>query len=208
MAEALLPYALTTVQRIKDRLALTDTNFDALILRWINASSDFIENYCERRFKETSYSNELYSVENPKAAFIALRQYPVSAISSFQYKVGTPSTPNYTDFLVDNYEIDEGGRFGLVRVYQHVPTGINSIRASYTAGYKINFANYGDMSTHTLPADLTQVCENLVVRAFKRRELADKSQESYDGGTITWRKELSDEDTMTLADYKRPVILA
>ena len=47
-------YALTSLQRVKDRLGLTSSGFDSLLERLINASTDLIESYCGRRFKETA----------------------------------------------------------------------------------------------------------------------------------------------------------
>jgi len=84
---------------------------------------------------------------------------------------------------------------GIVRVYGVLPRIYNNmIRASYVAGYPVDWANAGDHNTHWLPADLTSTAENVIVRRFTRRQLAGKSAQSLEGANITWRNELDAED--------------
>jgi hypothetical protein len=201
MPESLLPYSLTTVQRVKDRLGLTTTAHDALLLRLINSATDFIEGKCNRRFKETTYTNEMHSISGAHQNMVFLKNRPVIAIISAQYRAGTISNPQWTDFSTDDYELVENGAAGIVRFVNVPVLGINAVRFSYTAGYKIDFANYGDMTTHTLPADITELAERLVIRWFKRREAEGKSAESFAGGSVTWNSELTDEDKEILAKY-------
>jgi hypothetical protein len=202
MAELVVDYALTTKDRIKDRLGITGANFDTLIDRLISAMTDFIEGECNRRFKETTYTNEIYSVygENPK--YIFLKQAPVSSLTSLQYRAGTPSNPNWTNFIVDDYELLEDGKSGIVRIY-NLPTGINVVRATYTAGYKIDFANAGSQA-HTLPFDISDLCERLVVKEFKKRDAEGKASESFEGGTTNWRELLEEADKLIINRYRRP----
>jgi len=104
-------------------------------------------------------------------------------IASFQWRAGTPSNPSWTDFIADQYELINprtdpiSGQIwypsGMIKVYGVMPRIYsNMIRASYTAGYPVNWANPEDHNTHWLPGDITSVCENLVVRRVKRRGLA------------------------------------
>ena len=80
----------------------------------------------------------------------------------------------------------------------------NMIRASYVGGYPVNWANPEDHNTHWLPGDITSVCENLVVRRFKRRSLAGQSSMALDGATVGgWRNVLDVEDENVLAQYRQ-----
>jgi hypothetical protein len=200
MAEAILAYALTTVARVKTRLTITVNNHDTPLLYLINSVTDFIEGECNRRFKETTYTNEVYSPQGGR--FIVLKQSPVSSISSVQYRVGLKSNPTWTDFNADDWELMEDGQSGMIEAHG-ILHGTNLFRVTYVAGYKINFTNYGDNNTHTLPADITDLCERLVVRWFKRRESGGKQSEGLQGGSINWKDELDSEDKATLARYKR-----
>ena len=198
---------MTTRQRVKDRIAITVTGFDTLIDRMINSATDFIESNCSRRFKETSYTDEVYSIPNTKQEYLLLKNAPVSVLTSLQYAAGTPSSKSWTNFIADEYELLEDGKSGLIRVYRYLPRGVNVIRTTYTAGYKINFANFGDNSTHTLPADISDLAERLVIRFFKRREHVGKVSESFEGGNLTWKDLLDNEDLDTIARYTRMPVL-
>ena len=200
MAEAILAYALTTVARVKTRLTITVNNHDTPLLYLINSVTDFIEGECNRRFKETTYTNEVYSPQGGR--FIVLKQSPASSVTSVQYRVGLKSNPTWTDFNADDWELMEDGQSGMIETCGLLH-GTNLFRVTYVAGYKINFTNYGDNNTHTLPADITDLCERLVVRWFKRRESGGKQSEGLQGGSINWKDELDSEDKTTLARYKR-----
>lgn len=203
MAEQALAYALTTKARVKDRLSITVTSFDTVLDRLINGATDWIENQCQRRFLETTYTQKVYSVPNRKQKYLMLKNFPVSALSAVQYRAGTPATPNWTDLTTDQFELLDDGAAGIVRVYGYLPYGDNAIRVTFTAGYKIAWAAAGDNSTHTLPADLSELCERMVIKAFKRREAVGKTSEGFEGSTVTWATTMDDDDKATLQDYVR-----
>jgi hypothetical protein len=206
-SDKLLNYALTTKDRIKDRLGVKsdNTGFDVLFTRLCNAVSDYIENACSIRFLETTYTDQVYSVRNGQS-FLYLRNFPVSSVSTISYRIGLPGNPTWVSFLDNEYELLEDGRQGMIKFYIYI-NGINSVKVSYVAGYKIDWANVGDLTKHTLPADLTDLAERLVVRWFKRREHEGKDSESFDRGNTNWSKELTAEDKDTIASFKRMVFV-
>ena len=132
----------------------------------------------------------------------------IIGLTKLEYRAGVVSAPNWTPFIQDQFELVDNGKAGLVRVYGIMPRIYNNmVRASYVAGYLIDFANAGDTTKHTLPGDLTRTCENIVVRWFKRREQAGKTSEAFQGTTITFNKELDSEDLTVIGKYQRaPVI--
>ena len=200
MAESLLPYALTTVARIKSRLAITVSAHDTILLFLINAATDYLEGECNRRFKETSYSNEVYSQKN--GSELVLRQTPVSEVTSVQYRAGLKSNPSWTEFIVDDWELEEDGQSGIIAI-RGILEGTNLLRVSYKAGYKIDFTKYGDPASHNLPADLTDCCERLTVKLFKRRESEGKEREGLNSAMTIWKDLISPEDTETINRYRR-----
>jgi hypothetical protein len=198
-------------------LAVIDqpTAFDAVLTRLINWATNYINNECGRfSFVQQTYTNEVYSIDNPRQTFLVLRNSPVFSLTSFQWRAGTPSNPNWTDFIADQYELidpvpnpsNSGALFypkGIIRVYGVLPRIYsNMIRATYTGGYPVNWANPEDQNTHMLPGDITGVCENLVVRRFIRRQLAGKSSQALEGATITWRNDIDAEDLDVLGQYR------
>ena len=213
-AEQIYSYALTTLQRVKDRLQITQTDSDAELIRLINGATDFIERECGKsglekypndgHFVQKTYQNEVYTIHAARQNRLILRNAPVSALTSFQWRAGTPSNPNWTDFITDQFELEEDGTSGIVRVYGVMPRLYsNMLRVTYTAGYPVDWPNAGSTATHRLPADLTNLCENLVVRIFKRRQIDGKASENIQGATVTWRDKLDAFDLNVIANYRR-----
>jgi hypothetical protein len=281
--EQVYPYALTTLQRVKDRLSINNANSDTELTRLINGATDFIERECGKsglerypndgHFTQKTYTNEVYSASGKKQIHLVLRNSPVtylivtanltqgsanvtvspytgivagmplyniqglfpqgtyvasvgengeltmsnpasvtqsgavfeiSGLISFQWRSGTPSSPNWTSFIVDQFELLNQGYSGIIRVYGAIPGLYNNmLRATYVAGYPVNWQNAGDGATHQLPADLTNLCENLVVRIFKRLPLAGQASENIQGATVAWRDQLDGLDRNVINNYRR-----
>jgi hypothetical protein len=195
--------------------------FDLVLTRLINWATNFINNECGRNsFVQQTYVNDTYSATNPRQKFLILRNTPVFPaadgihVTEFSWRAGTPSNPNWTDFIPDQYELVDprtdpiSGQIwypsGMIRIYGVLPRIYNNmIRASYVGGYPVNWANPEDHNTHWLPGDITNVCENLVVRRFKRRQLAGQTSMSLEGAQIAgWRNDLDAEDREVLGQYK------
>lgn len=200
---ATVAHALTSLQRVKDRLGITVVGFDALLERMIDASTDMIESYCARRFKETAYSNELVGVESDGGRMAMLKQAPVTVLTSVQYRAGTPDNPSWTSYLASDFELVGDGTSGLVRIYGGVPRGTNNLRVSYAAGYKINFADPYNAAQHTLPFDVSDLCERFVVKAFKKRESSGKQTESAGEASTSWMPSFEAEELAALDRYRR-----
>lgn len=204
----MVTYGLTSTTRIKNKLGITSSSFDNVIKRLIYSVTDRIEKQTGRRFERATYTNETYNGEDileSRKKFIVVKNAPISTISSFQYDAGDNTTPSWTDFLATDYDsLDEDG---IIRVYQSVPRGLNNIRISYTGGYLIDFDNEFDDSLHTLPYDITEVCERAVIRLFKRRESEGKSAETFETSSITWSGEVfDDDDKQVISNYKRFIL--
>jgi hypothetical protein len=198
-------------------LTVTDqpTAYDNVLIRYINWATNYINNECGRTsFVQQTYTNDTYSIDNPRQSYLLLRNTPVFSISSFQWRAGTPSHPSWTDFIADQYELVDprtdpiSGTIwypsGEMRVYGVLPRIYNNmIRVTYVGGYPVNWANPEDHNTHWLPGDITNVCENLVVRRFTRRNLGGKSSQALEGATTSWRNEIDAEDLDVLGQYRQ-----
>ena len=281
--EQVYAYALTTLQRVKDREQITNNDNDPVFIRIINAVTDFIERQCGKsgmerfpndgHFVQKTYTNEVYTVFGAKQQKLVLRNAPVSylivtgnltsgsavvnnvtpstgiiagmplyaiqglfpqgttvssvsgstvtmsqpasvtqtgalfeisGLISFQWRAGTPSNPNWTSFIIDQFELEQQGYSGIVRVYGVMPRLYsNMLRATYVAGFPIDWQNAGNGSTHLLPADLTNTCDNIVERIFKRLKTAGKLSEGIAGSTISWKDDLDAMDKTVITNYKR-----
>lgn len=198
-------YALSTKTRIKNKLGLTVTSFDTQIDRLLYGATDFIEKMCGgRRFKRATYTQEVYDGsplnEDTRLPYLILNHAPVTAITAFQYRTGTKSSPTWVDFAADDYE--EINDKGIIEV--GLPKGRRNIRITYTAGYLIDFDNEFDETLHTLPYDLSELAERLVIRWWKKRDDEGKKSTAFESSTTTWTEQLLDAtDREVIANYRR-----
>lgn len=165
--------ALTTKERIKDRLTLVGTGFDDLLNNLILAITARIEALCDRRFIQATYTNELHDGSDLYGScrdILITRNAPIAAITSVEYKTGSNTSPVWTAFTEDDYDADE--QLGLLYFSAPLPRGKRNIRLTYTAGfsgYSIGVNNFwffnitptgtvnGVNLTFTLPEDASQV---------------------------------------------------
>lgn len=170
----MVAYALTTLDHLKEVLGITTNTENTLLENIIDRSTDIIESYCNnRRFKSTVYANEEYDGTNTR--FINAKQYPITAVISYQENNGTAGTPDWDDLQSDFVKyVDDGqgpGQFfydiGFVR-------GIRNYRFSYTAGYT------------TIPYDLEEACLELCVWIYKDRQ--NKGMQSETLGEYSYTK--------------------
>lgn len=266
--------ALTTKANIKDRLKITATTFDTLIDKLILAVTARMEAMCNRQFTLATYTNEIHDGSDwyGSARTILLPvNAPIGNVSSIQYKAGNNTTPNWTDFNSDTYDIDYDN--GMIYFDNPLPRGKRNIRITYTAGwdgYDVGVTSYwnfnvtptgtvngsnGDFTLPedadelivyadgvrlsssnvtftagtdtftiaaaavpystiavdyketlgaatgdpTLPMELVDLCERVVVYLFKIRESEGKTSESFQESSITWR------DSMFTADMKATI---
>lgn len=196
----MLAYALTTKAKVKARLTnVTNTDFDALIDELIESVTDWIESFCNRRFKQTTYTQELYDGRNPSGgskSTLRLKNFPVGTVTAFQYKVGAST---WNDFLSTEYVVDYDA--GVIEyVNGSFPIGYRNLRVTYSAGYVIDFGTEGNM---TLPRDLINAATELTIRAFKKREHVGKSSQTTGGDAITWLNEVDATILLTLQKYQK-----
>lgn len=200
----MINYALTTKERVKARIEMTASALDDVIETWIATATDFIEHSCGgRRFKETTYTNEVYDgsglYSNPtKNNFLILRNTPIATVSKIEYKTGLNSNPSWVEYSVNDYDVMPNG---AIRI--SLPEGYQNVRVTYTAGYKIDFANQYNTANHTLPFDLSNLAEKMVIKLLKKRESEGKSQETLRDSTINWGSFIDSEDQVVINTYKR-----
>lgn len=271
--------ALTTIERIKDRLAIDVTGFDDVLTRMILSATARIEAMCGRRFVQGTYTHELHDgsdISGTRRRFLVLKNAPVSTIATIEYQAGTNSNPDWRELDEDSYHADLAS--GLVDVPGGLPAGFQNIRVTYTGGFSgysygienfwifnatptgavdgsnltftlpedatqvivyadgmreaasnVTFVqgsasftlaagraptstiavdylreNATEDSDYYLPADLVEVCEKAVVKAFKRRDSEGRSSETFQESSITWERSVfTAEDLATIKNYRR-----
>jgi hypothetical protein len=197
---ALSTKALTTVARVKLKLNISNTTHDAVLENLIEGVSAFIASFCNRDFEHQTYENKIYNGDDFKK-ILFLEGQPVTALTSVEYRIGTVSAPGWEAFDPNYFELDPD--LDAVLFYGGVPKGKRNIRINYAGGYEIDF---DDPENHTLPFDLSDTAENLVVKAFLKRNSHGKSNEAFDGASITWKDQMAQEHVSTLTKYQIQVL--
>lgn len=196
--------ALTTKARVKDRLKISTTDFDDVIDNLIVAMTARMEMMCNRQFTLATYTQEIHDgsdLYGSQRMMLITKNAPIGSVSTIEYKAGTNTTPNWTEFDSDNYDVDYDA--GIIHFPFGLYRGKRNIRITYTAGwdgYSVGINSYwnfnvtptgavnGSNRTFTLPENASEI----VV-------YADGARESSDNITFT-----ADTDEFTLASGRAP----
>lgn len=142
----LLDYALCSVADVKENLGISsgDSSKNNLIIRKINAATELIEGYCDRRFKSTSYVDEVYDGSGTDQ--LLLRNRPISAVT-LKVRNTSLNDPDFTTIPTDEYFVNAnaGVLDGLSSFYGRA----DRWAVTYTGGYT------------TIPSDLQEACATL-----------------------------------------------
>jgi uncharacterized phiE125 gp8 family phage protein len=209
-------YTLTTKEKVKGLLGISGSGSDALIDRLIKETTAMIETMTGRRFIETTYTEIIDgAIDNvrtdPAKKSLVLENYPITAWTKLEYKSGTEVAPVWNEIDRNNYAIDLDR--AIVRGFGEFPRGWQNLKATYDAGYLIDFTQENDPNFHTLPFDLTHACTSIVAGVYNRRTAQGIATESTEGQSITWASETGDggsiskEASAIIEQYTRLVLL-
>jgi hypothetical protein len=139
---ALNVWALSNLARTKSFMGISIATNDTLIENLINSATDFIERYCGvRRFKETSYRDEVYDGTGTNK--LNLRNWPVniSAVFNLYERDSLANIDSWTLMDDENYFIqyNEGQLDFISNKFTAYP---RHWKINYTAGY-----NYDNATT-------------------------------------------------------------
>ena len=201
---SLLAHALTTVARAKVFLDITIADDDTLIERLVNSATDFIEKYCDRRFKKTTYSNEIYNGSGSNK--LLLKQYPVDSASAFtlEKRDSISNEDSFSDIESEDYFVHwEKGIVENVRsIFYSYP---RHYRISYAAGY--DYDNAASYLSDVGAADLEYACWKLVSSLYDETGTDGGIQsESLGDYSVSYMKATMADDELKgiLNKYKRP----
>lgn len=199
MSVTILPYAITSLAKVKLALGITDTSQDDFLTMMINNVTSFIENYCGgRRFLATDYVevHDTYHSHN-----IFFNQRPVISVAAIAYRTGVPSTPVWITYDPNVYLLYLAP--GYVRFFSKFYPAPQAIRLSYNAGYLIDFVHETDPTMHTLPFDLTNVATDIVTKKFNTKDVQGISSQTTEGQSVTFdARDLDDINKTALNSYR------
>ena len=188
---AVKSYALTTRQRLIDFLGLSglSSTQNTILDRIIDTATEYIENYCDRRFQQTAYTNEVYNGDGSQ--FLQLQNYPVSSTASFTLG-RRDSVANENDWsTIDSEDYFVHYDEGIVEYikglkFQNAP---RRYRVSYTAGF--NFDNSTTFLADTEAGDVEYAMWRVCATAWQKRKGAvGVISERLGDYSVTYSKEV------------------
>jgi len=158
----------TTLAAVKEYLGQkeTATTDDALLSKLISRASAFIVTYTSREFLTKSYDE---TRDGNGATRLILRNQNVTAVASVAIN-GQPISPGGSItkqgfWFSGRWIYLNGSRF---------PLGFGNINIAYTAGFA------------TIPADIEQVCIELVANKYKRKERVGEVSKNINGMVVSF----------------------
>jgi len=124
---------------------------DLLLEELINAVTDFIERYCNRRFKKTTYTDVL--LDGNSTQYLFLDNYPIVIVTTIYWHYVFVA-----DELIDSDEYIVYANEGYVYKSGGWTKGNQNIKITYDAGY--------DFATDGIPAELQYIANSLVKSGF------------------------------------------
>ncbi len=157
--------ALTTLERAKIFLDISGDSKDGLLTLLINQVTQFIESYVGNLLSQT-YTQELLD----GGRTLALANVPVTSFTTLQRNDSGDASENWQTIDEDEYFVDEeSGLITMANGCDFLP-GTQRYRATYVAGYKIDYANENDLTKHTLPAHIELACHMLLSGRMNTRK--------------------------------------
>jgi hypothetical protein len=201
-------WALTTVARFKSFVGITSNAYDTKIGIIIDVATDLIEKYCDRRFIETTYTDQYY--DGNGSTQLLLRQYPISTRATFQLDERNSDMNDASFSSVDTslYHLDyTNGMIELVGYkFREVP---KKYKVTYTAGYAFDNTTPGATLESLGIGDLEYacwvICNNIYKHAASPTGISSESIGNYSVsyGGQGWL--LKDPELKLILDkYKRP----
>jgi hypothetical protein len=195
MAFVLDPYALTTVGNAKQHLGImpADTTQDDILTRMINAASQKIEHYCDRKFKKRQYTEFYDGRGNDR---MLLRNWPCDKPTELWDDPGNEFTSSTNlidpaDFVVE--QSSDGG-IGIVLVNGlRFSRGNQNVKVVYDAGYS------------AVPYDIEDACLFAVefLYTMKQDRRIGVSSKGKNGESTQFREDLPRFVLDILDRYKR-----
>jgi hypothetical protein len=163
---ALKSYALTTVDRFKSFADINTADDNDLLEILVNAVTEFVENYCSRRFKLTTYTNKEIDSDGSHALF--LDEYPVDEDTGLTLSIRNSGVneDDWDSIDSEDYFVNYGA--GIIKIAGGKwIKGIKKYRATYKAGYDFN--NTTTFLSDTAAGDVEIAAWQLVNAVYNKR---------------------------------------
>lgn len=190
-------YALTTASRLATYLRLTYSDLNStqqdLLTDICNQVTEFIENYCGRRFKLSTYTEEIYDGDN--SGILALKNYPVTSLTSIELRTSTLNEDDWDSVDSERYHLDTDS--GVVRMMGAgtLLKGRANYRVTYIGGY--DFDNTTTFLSDTRAGDVEFVAWKLGATIWNERgSSSGVESEKLGDYSITFRQSVFEDEAV------------
>jgi len=173
---------LCTLDDIKARLGIVNTDSDDIIGDVISGVTSMFETYCDRPLIAPAQDvTEYYSGVGD---YLQVRRYPLIAIAtlkesySYNFASATAMTAN-TDYRI----LNDGNNGVIMRMYVAWSQFPDSVQIIYRGGYCAAGVTPGD-GEHQLPDDLREAAIQQVCLVYKRKDDIGLSSVTFDGSAM------------------------
>ena len=155
---------LTSLSTIKSRLAILDTDSDALLTNALKAVSARFDNECNRTFARAVNATHEFNAEE-----IELRPpcYPIEAVTKFEIK--SNEADGWSEQTGVAYLIRRQCVISLCSPLSSLNSPLSTARLTYTGGYVLPGTSLGAGQT-ALPDDLEQAAVEQVAYWYQNRD--------------------------------------
>lgn len=188
-------YALTTVAVAKSHLGImpADTSQDDTLTRMINAASQKIEQYCDRKFKKRQYTDFYDGRGNDR---LLLRNWPCDKPTELWDDAGNEFTSSTNLIDAADYTVEQSsdGGVGVILVNGiRFSRGNQNVKVVYQAGYA------------SVPYDIEEACLFMVeyLYTMKQDRRVGVSSKGKNGESTQFRDDMPTFILDILDRYKR-----
>lgn len=164
---------MVTLTEVKDYLGITVGTYDALLTTFIDYISAEIETYCDRKFREATYTNEPLKFQFTQFDLLPIPPYALAGLRAATTLLHRPVQTGTITLTAGGNTITEDDGYilkedeGIVLFYESVSDFKENLLATYTAGY----------ATADMPGDLKLVALQGI------KDLFQQSGTTSQGGT-------------------------
>lgn len=158
----LVAYTLVTLAEVKTFLGITGTDSDSLLEMLINQATDYLETRCDRRFADTTYTEQVY--DGNGNVELVLKQFPVITFTKLEKNTAYNNSDNWEEIDSEDYWVDETE--GIITRVVNFRKGKQNYRATYKAGYE------------TIPYDLQYMAMSMISDVYNRRKNTGVTKET------------------------------
>lgn len=125
--------ALATLAQLKTQLGISasESQYDTKLNLYLNAGSDWVESYCDRKFTEATYTELLHG---NRTNCITPRQWPITEVTELRISSDRAWTDAATLIDAANYGI-ASDQVTITYYNGFLPRGYDNVRLIYKAGY-------------------------------------------------------------------------